>query len=875
MKYGIRHIAEIIGGGAHRICEDAVIEHLLLDSRRLIFPDTSLFFSLKGPRRDGGVFIQELYKRGVRNFVVGAGTAVAGATRTVAQDAALAAAEMPDANFIFAADTLAALQQLAAFHRRQFAIPVVGITGSNGKTIVKEWLNQLLEDSYHIVRSPKSYNSQIGVPLSVWQMQETHELAIFEAGISRRQEMQRLEAIIQPTIGIFTNIGEAHSEGFASRAEKAAEKLGLFDSAEVLIYCADQPETVAAVNDWAVRVGRDTPVLFAWGHGTGVAVSIDRIEKKERWTTIAGWLNGGYPDGNAFNFTVPFTDDASIENVLHCICAMVWLGQPIGRIGDKLARLGPIAMRLELKSGINHCSIINDSYSADLSSLSIALDFLAQQQQHTRRTVILSDILESGRGEAELYAEVARALAQKNVDRLVGIGGRISAQADAFGGARTDVSAGAQADLIAGARADLITGARAFSGEAIFYPSVEAFKKDFHQLHFREETILIKGARIFEFEEIDRLLTEQIHQTVLEINLDAMADNLRQYRQQLQPATRVMAMVKAFGYGSGSYEIANLLQFHGIDYLGVAYADEGVVLRKAGIRVPIMVMNTENSSFDALVQYNLEPVIYSFPLLYSFDQWLKKDGILQAPVHIELETGMNRLGFPLSHLEELAAALKTAAFAVQSVFSHMAASEEPQQDAFSRQQGVSYLAAAARLQEALPHGFIRHIANSAAIMRYPDLQLDMVRLGIGLYGIDSADSHRLELREVSTLRSTIAQIKHLKEGDTIGYNRKGIATSGTVIATVRIGYADGYPRSMGNGTGKMWLNGRLAPVVGSVCMDMTMIDITGIPAVQEGDEVIVFGNELSVNQLAHWAQTIPYEILTGVSQRVKRVYFEE
>ncbi|HEY4060460.1 MAG TPA: bifunctional UDP-N-acetylmuramoyl-tripeptide:D-alanyl-D-alanine ligase/alanine racemase [Puia sp.] len=839
MLYSIKYIAAIVGGRLVRGHGDDPVEHLLLDSRRLIFPATSLFFALKGPRRDGRIFIEELYRRGVRNFVV-QGESPAGEDT----EGEGVAGFMADANIILVEDTLAALQALAAWHRRQFTLPVVGITGSNGKTIVKEWLNQLLEDGYHIVRSPKSYNSQTGVPLSVWQLQAVHELAIFEAGISRRGEMRKLEAIIQPTIGIFTNIGEAHSEGFDSRMEKAREKLALFERAEVLIYCGDQPETVRAVHEW--RPGADRPVLMGWGRGADVAVKIHSMEKLEGWTTI-----GGHYSGQDLSFSLPFTDDPSIENALHCVCVLLLFGLKAEAIQDRLVKLAPIAMRLELKSGINHCSIINDSYSADLSSLSIALDFLSQQQQHVRRTVILSDILESGRAEEDLYTEVARVLGQKKVDRLVGIGARIGAYAAVF------------------------TGGGWFRGQASFYPTVEDFKKDWHQLHFRDETILIKGARVFEFEEIDRLLSEQIHQTVLEVNLNAMASNLRQYRQLLQPATRVMAMVKAYAYGSGSFEIANLLQFHGVDYLGVAYADEGVVLRKAGIRVPVMVMNTENSSFDLLVEYNLEPVIYSFSLFRSFDRWLKKEGILSFPVHIELETGMNRLGFPLSDLEALAAALGNAAFKVQSVFSHLAASEEAQQDDFSRRQGASYLAAADRLQEVLPYPFLRHIANSAAILRHPTLQLDMVRLGIGLYGIDSADSHRMDLQEVSTLKTTIAQIKHLKEGDTIGYSRKGVATPGMVIATVRIGYADGYPRRLGNGMGKMWVRGRLAPVVGAISMDMTMIDITGIPDIKEGDEVVVFGNELSVNQLAHWAQTIPYEILTGVSQRVKRVYFEE
>jgi len=850
----MQHINEIVQGTFLQFRRNDPVEQLLLDSRRLIFPETSLFFSLKGPRREGSLFMEELYRRGVRNFVV--------------QEPAPSAVAFPDANIILVKDSLAALQQLASWHRRQFSLPVIGITGSNGKTIVKEWLNQLLEDEFHIVRSPKSYNSQIGVPLSVWQLNEAHELAIFEAGISRRGEMGRLEKILRPTIGLFTNIGEAHSEGFDSRMEKAREKWQLFDHSELIVYCKDQPETEKTLAEWsqghAKRRGAGMPRLFSWGRAGDATLVI--LSSETSGTTArsggAAETSGGTTEkaggattitaryeGQTFSFTAPFTDDASLENVLHCVAILLHFRQPVERIREKIQWLSPIAMRLELKSGINHCSIINDSYSADLSSLSIALDLLSQQQQHTRRTVILSDFLESGLEEPALYTEIARALRQKQVDSLVGVGTRI------------------------GAFADIIR--REFPGETSFYPSVDHFKKDFHHLHFRDETILIKGARVFEFEEIDRLLSEQIHQTVLEINLNAMAHNLRQYRQLLQPATKMMAMVKAFAYGSGSYEIANLLQFHGVDYLGVAYADEGVVLRKAGIRMPIMVMNTENSSFDSLVQYNLEPVIYSFSLLRSFDQWLKKEGILQFPVHIELETGMNRLGFPSQEVGELGPALFHSAFKVQSVFSHLAASEEAQQDPFSRRQGADYLEAVASLQTALPYSFLRHIANSAAIIRHPPLQLDMVRLGIGLYGIDSAASHRLDLLEVSTLKSTIAQIKSLHEGDTVGYNRRGIAGRGTLIATVRIGYADGYPRSLGNGTGKMWVKGRLAPVIGSVCMDMTMIDITGIPDVGEGDEVVVFGNELSVNQLAHWAQTIPYEILTGVSQRVKRVYFEE
>ena len=823
----MRHIGQITGGKWLQLGSDDSIAQLLLDSRRLIFPATTLFFALKGPRRDGGRFVGELYKRGVRNFVVEADWSPGGAG-------------MPEANILVVPDALAALQHLVAVHRSKFSLPVIGITGSNGKTIVKEWLNQLLGANYHIVRSPKSYNSQTGVPLSVWQMAPGHELAIFEAGISKRGEMERLEPIIRPTIGVFTNIGEAHSEGFDSKAEKAAEKLRLFDRAEVLIYCSGQPETVKAIAHWPHKSIK----LFSWGHSQYDSVCVRSMEAHDGWTTISV-----SHEQLELTFSVPFTDHASVENAMHCLCVFLLLKRPAEKIAAGMAELAAIAMRLELKSGINHCSVINDSYSADLNSLAIALDFLAAQQQHTRRTVILSDFLESGREEGELYATIAQALAWTKIDRLIGIGARI----------------GAHAAVIA----------ERFSGETVFLPTVEAFRQDLAALHFRDETILIKGARVFEFEEIDRLLTEQIHQTVMEVNLNAMAANLRAYRQLLQPATRVMAMVKAYGYGSGSFEIANLLQFHGVDWLGVAYADEGVVLRKAGIRVPIMIMNTENSSFDSLVEYNLQPVIYSSTLLHSFDRWLKKEGIPAFPVHLELETGMNRLGFPPEEIDDLLKALPPAAFRVVSVFSHLAASEEAQQDAFSLRQATVYLEMAARLEGVLGYSFIRHLSNSAAIVRHPEWQLDMVRLGIGLYGVDSANSHRLELQEVSTLKTTIAQIKYLHEGDTIGYNRKGLAASGTVIATVRIGYADGYARALGNGAGKMWINGRLAPTIGIISMDMTMIDITGIPDVKAGDEVVVFGKELSVSQLAVWAQTIPYEVLTGVSQRVRRIYFEE
>lgn len=818
--------------------DNASIEQLLIDSRKLIFPQTSLFFALPGFRRDGHSFIEVLYEKGVRNFIV---------------CNPISAEQFPGSNIIHVPDTLQALQVLTAWHRKQFSMPVIGITGSNGKTIVKEWLNQLLEEKYSIIRSPKSYNSQIGVPLSVWPMADTHEVAIFEAGISQSGEMDRLQKIIQPTIGIFTNIGEAHSEGFLNVRQKVNEKLRLFTHVQTLIYCKDAPVVNEAVAQlWSqLKRGDEAPFeIINWSMVTEATLQVLTIYKEDGTTLItASYRSSVTAAQETISITIPFTDNASIENAINCWCLLLYWKLPQAYIQKKMLQLGHVAMRMELKKGINNCSVINDTYSADLSSFTIALDFLAQQQQHPRRTVIISDILQSGRSEKDLYTEVAGLLQQRNINRLIGIGERIGHHQAIFRNAGIP--------------------------DLAFYSSVEVFKNEFPHLHFRDETILIKGARVFELEQVDHLLEQKVHQTVLEINLAAVVHNLKQYQQLLKPSTKLMAMVKAFSYGSGSYEISNVLQFHKVDYLAVAYADEGVELRKGGISLPIMVMNPEESTFAVLVQYNLEPDLYSPGLLKGFDEYLKKQAIQQFPVHIEIETGMNRLGFSPKQLPELLEALKGNTFKVQSVFSHFAASEDPQHDNFSQQQVTLFNQVVSQLQAALSYPFIRHISNTAAISRHPEWQMDMVRLGIGLYGVDSSEKSQLDLTEVSTLKSTIAQIKELKEGDTVSYGRKGMVLSNSRIATVRIGYADGYPRSLGNGAGKMLIKGQLAPVIGSICMDMTMIDITGIPHVEEGDEVIVLGKELPVKQVAHWAQTIPYEILAGVSQRVKRVYFEE
>lgn len=795
MEYTISDIARIVGANAS-IASDSIVDHLLLDSRKLYALSGSLFFALKGFRKDGHQFIPDLYKKGVRSFVI---------------SQAVDTSSYPGANFLLVNDTLAALQQLAAYHRKEFSIPVIGITGSNGKTIVKEWLYQLLHQDFNVVRSPRSYNSQIGVPLSVWQMNEKHTLAIFEAGISQPGEMEKLEAIIQPTIGVLTNIGEAHSEGFVSAEEKEKEKRILFRHAKL-------PESL----------------------------EVEAVRKSENGSLVTVHVKAG----SSFDFEIPFIDDASVQNAVTCCQVLLLLGYDHEVIRQRMLQLMPVNMRLELKKGINHCTIINDSYSADLSSLEIALNFLHQQGTGISRTVILSDFLQSSIPDEQLYRQVLDNLVKHQVKRLITIGDRIAEEIK---------------KLLPG------TG---ISHEA--YSSTADFIQQFRSSMFREETILIKGARVFAFEQIVLLLEQKVHQTILEINLNALVHNLKEYQQRLHPETKVMAMVKAFAYGSGGAEVAGILQYHKVDYLGVAYADEGVELRKAGIMIPIMVMNPEESAFDVLVEYNLEPEIYSFALLQAFEQYLDKEALQQYPIHIEIETGMNRLGFATTDMDELAAVLlKGNTFKVQSVFSHLAASEEAGQDAFTLHQFELFNAASERLQSKIGYPFTRHISNSAAAIRHPQLQLDMVRLGIGLYGVDSSGSANMSLQTVATLKSTVAQIKNLHAGDSVSYNRRGVVNKEAVIATIRIGYADGYPRRLGNGIGKVWVNGQLAPVIGTVCMDMFMIDITGIPGIREGDEVIIFGKELPVQQVAAWAGTIPYEIMTGISQRVKRVYFEE
>ncbi len=845
LTYSLPEVASCTNGTLFTAREEPVfIKDILIDSRRLIHPDSTLFIAIVTERNDGHRYINELYQNGVRNFMVSS----LDQSGYIHKNKNEPGKADYIANFILVDNTLDALQKLGAFHRSGFNIPVIGITGSNGKTIVKEWLFQLMSRDKKIIRSPKSYNSQIGVPLSVWKMNPENDLAIFEAGISLPGEMAKLELIIRPTIGIFTNIGHAHDEGFKNLSQKIEEKLKLFVNSESLIYCRDYE----LIHHQVMQEPSLKKVKkFTWSRKQESDLQIIRIiSGKSKETILTGIFKG-----RELAISLPFTDDASIENEIHCWALMLLLGYEADIISARMKTLVPIAMRLELKEGINHCSLLNDSYNSDINSLGIALDFLNQQTQHAKKTVILSDILQSGRDPVSLYREISGILNGKGISRIIGVGNEISRQAGQF------------------------------PMEKTFFTSTDEFFARFPFSSLYDEAILLKGSRVFEFERISQALQQKSHETILEINLDAIIHNLNYYRSKLLPGTKTMAMVKAFSYGSGNFEIANLLQFHRVDYLAVAYTDEGVELRKAGITIPIMVLNPEEHSFDLLLQNNLEPEIYNFRVLGMLEKAISENqGELgmPVPVHLKIDTGMHRLGFDPSEIDILIKRLKkNPELCVQSVFSHFAASEDPGEDDFTRTQIESLRETAERVQTGLGYSFLVHILNSAGISRFPETQMGMVRLGIGLYGVGVNDEEQRYLRNVSTLRTIISQIKHVKTGETIGYNRKGVAQTDRDIAIIPIGYADGFNRKLGNGAGRVMINGVTAKTIGNISMDNCAVDITeqigspDKPAIREGDEVIVFGDAYSVKQMANDLGTIPYEILTGISRRVKRVYFFE
>ena len=822
--YSLQKVAEIVNGQLVGASDERKISDLLIDSRHLMDPNQALFFALQSHRNDGHKYIEELYEKGVRAFVV----------------KQCPEASCPEAAFIVVADTLKALQALASYHRQQFSIPVIGITGSNGKTIVKEWLYQMLSPDYNIVRSPKSYNSQVGVPLSVWQMNESNELAIFEAGISEPDEMMALQDVIRPTIGVFTNIGQAHEENFINHAQKVGEKMNLFTKAESLVYCMDYSEIQQVV----MRSGMSSKVkLFTWSRKFEEAdLMVKEVVVGEKQTQVQCLYKGAL-----LSFTIPFADAASIENAIHCIAVGLLMKMSPELIAERLMSLTSIAMRLEIKAGMNNCTIINDYYNSDVNSLSIALDTMKQQHQHQRNVVILSDILQSGRSEMDLYAEIAQLLKTKGVDMLIGIGEGISRQANKF-------------DM-----------------ERYFYPNVADFLAHFPFSKFNNQTILLKGARAFEFEQIGMELQEKAHETVLEINFNHLVNNLNHFRSKIKSETKLMVMVKAFGYGSGNLEVSNVLQYHNVDYLTVAFADEGVELRRAGINLPIMVMSPEVNSYDNIIKYHLEPEVFSFRNLEFIEKAMENLALPEAHplnVHIKLDTGMHRLGFSLNELPELIRRIQANPLLhVKSVFSHLATADNPSEDAFTLSQIHCFEEGSVMIREAFPQA-IRHILNTAGISRFPQYQFDMVRLGIGLYGVSTCEADKGMLQPVVSLKTTINQIKHIPAGDSIGYNRHGHAVHDMLIGIVPIGYADGLSRLLGNGNGKFYVNGHQVPVVGDICMDMCMLDLTDVEAT-EGDTVVIFDAEHDINDIARACQTIPYEIMTRVSQRVKRVYYQE
>lgn len=804
-------LPEITGGKLLQLAHDKPLVHLLTDSRKPVVHAGSCFFAIAGERHDGHDYIRGLYESGIHQFIVERNYPIR---------------NLPQANILQVDSSVRALQQIVMHHRRQFSAPVIGITGSNGKTIVKEWLYQLLSPEYTIAKNPGSYNSQIGVPLSVWHFQHHHQLGIFEAGVSFPNEMVNLQQIINPSIGVFTTIGSAHDENFSSLSEKIQEKLKLFTHVSSLIYCKDHTEIDDSIQRTAI------PTL-SWG--TSPHADIQVHGRADRFTI--NWKSKQLKADIHF----PFADVASIENAMHCVVVMLKLGYDARTIQQRIAWLRSVPMRLELKEGINQCQLIDDTYNNDLAGLQMSLDFLRNQHQKKSKTVILSDILESGLTGEELTKRIATLISASDAVKFIGIGENLTRHADCF------------------------------KPEATFYSSTDEFLQAFQPDEFQEEMILVKGARVFEFEKIIALLQKKVHGTVMEINLGALVHNLNEFRAKLKPGTKLMVMVKAFAYGSGSIDIANVLQFHKVNYLGVAYADEGVELRRNNITTPIMVMNPSPDGFHAMMQYNLEPEIYSFKILHELIAFL---GGRSISIHLKLDTGMHRLGFEEAETDRLIETLKAnPALNVVSVFTHLAGSDEKAHDQFSALQVERFYGMAKKLEHQLNIKPLWHVLNTSGIMRFVDWQFDMVRLGIGLYGANPVPGIG-KLRPVATLKTVISQIKHIPKGDTVGYGRRGVAETDLTLATIAIGYADGFNRAFSRGVGKVLVRGKRAVVIGNVCMDMTMIDVTGMDAC-EGDEVIVFGEQLPVEEVASWINTIPYEILTNTSERVKRVFVAE
>ncbi len=830
MIYSVNTICEILKCGGQIVSPTAEIEHLLTDSRNVVFGEKALFFAIHGKQLNGHLYISQAHAAGVRNFVV---------------------EKMPeilfsDSNYILVNNSVNALQQIVAYHRNAFLIPVIGITGSNGKTIVKEWLYHLLKIKYDIVRSPKSYNSQIGVPLSVWEMDEKNEIAIFEAGISQPNEMDFLETILHPEIGIITNITNAHNEGFKNAEVKTEEKLKLFKHSNCIIYRKDYTNIDKLIPNKIHKISWST---VKENNADAFIQDIEILTHETLFTV--------FYKNNHFHFNIPFTDAASLENAVHAILSAIYIleikndlnANTIELLTRQAASFPSISMRLELKKGIGNTILINDAYSADIASLQIALQFLNHHAATLNKTVILSDFDESGEEASKLYQKIASLLKTNGIKTFYGIGESISSYKDYFTGIKT-----------------------------IFFTDANDFIQNINIADIESEIILLKGARRFQLEKITTLLSLKTHGTVLNIHLNNLVHNLNTYRALLNPGVKTMAMVKAFSYGSGQAEIARLLSHNRVDYLAVAYTDEGIELRRLGIKLPIMVLNPEPESFEQIIQYQLEPELYSFRILELFVKNLKSKNaaISEFPVHIKLDTGMHRLGFEPKDAENLVSELmETTQIRVKSIFSHLSSADEPEQEEFTREQIQLFDSFSKKIMDKLKYPVLRHIINSPGIIQFVDAQFDMVRLGIGLYGVDPSASIQDKLLPVSSLLSNIAQIKDLKAGDSVGYGRAFIADKPMRIAIINIGYADGFSRKMGLGVGSVAIAGKKAAVVGRVCMDMTMVDITDIQHVKEGDEVEIFGEIISISDYAKKQGTIAYEIMTSISQRVKRVYIQD
>ena len=812
-------LEQILGSKGLGLAFSQGISQISIDSRQVLHPEQTLFVALKGAKADGINFVDSLIEAGVRCFLV-------------AKNAALPASWLEKACFIPVSDTRAALQSLASFQRGEFTKPIVGITGSNGKTIVKEWLGQVLSQQFAVAKSPKSYNSQVGVPLSIFGIQPYHQVAILEAGVSKKGDMDALAGMISPDLGIFTNIGSAHEEGFAGINEKIAEKLKLFAGTKLLLYCKDQ---VLLAQNIEQQVPEENRISWSKNPGADFSVSWKSLESSSRIVVMK-------QDLQTQTFQVPFTDQASLENVTHVILAALSLGQEAPAIQEGLSHLKPVDMRLTLKPGLNESLLIDDTYNNDLAGLRVALEFLSQQRPKRSKILILSDLLQQGLPE-KIYTEVAELIQSYRIDRIIGVGTEIR-------------------------RLEKLVDIPTYTFE-----STELLLQKLDPDQFQNDLILLTGARSFAFEKIVNRLQQRIHGTTLEINLNALTHNFNFYKRQLAPRTRVMVMVKAFAYGGGAAEIANHLQTLGADYLAVAYSDEGVSLRKQGIQLPIMVLNPVEESFDLLYQYQLEPVVFSPEFFRKLGNFARNQG-LPLSIHLDLDTGMNRLGFEQAQVEELNYLLFAfPELKVASLYTHLVGADEEAHHDFSVQQLQLFMKMSESIGSKLGYQPLRHALNSAGIVRYPDFQLDMVRLGIGLYGVEVTGKHDSSLKAVSNLKTTISQVKTLAPGTTVGYSRKGSLPEGGRIATLAIGYADGYDRRFSQGKGYVLLHGKKAPVIGNVCMDMVMVDVSAIPEAKAGDEAIVYGEQISLKELADRIGTIPYELLTNISTRVKRVYY--